>query len=115
MAHLTDPGAKVKAGAKPKAKAAPLSGPVLAGKTIAEKITLARLVLRLMYTFLRCIFCPGSGAEVKKELTALNSLLLDVGEYGDGRFSEGTTALNRHVQTLKGVFSRRASYLVCYL
>ncbi|CAK9050298.1 unnamed protein product [Durusdinium trenchii] len=87
--------AKAKAKTKPGMLPNPLSGVQLAGKTVAEKVAMASLSLR---------------AEVKKELTALGSLKLDLGDIA--RFKSGILELDSFNVALTGHFKRQHAALV---
>lgn len=110
--------AKAKQG-QPKPKAAPLSDVGLAGKTIPEKVALARwgptVQICNVYMCDICVFfCNITqiqivgclGGEAKKEINHLSSLKLDLPQ-GNPRFAEGATSLDQHVQTLTGFFTRQ--------
>ena len=113
---IQGPKAKAKAKSVPQHKGPPLSDIALAGKTVVEKVALARLALIVDLTIcvgqckLRNIlhfidFVLYSGQEAKKELSQLGSLKLDMPD-GNARFKDGLSTIEKHVSRLTGFFSR---------
>lgn len=98
-----------------------MSDVALAGKTLAEKVGLARLgpIRSFQKRLVICsrslhilwhVSCVSSGQEVKKELTNLGSLKLDLPD-NSNRFKDGLRTVEKHVVTLTGFFGRRSHLL----
>lgn len=72
-------------------------------------------MLRWALSFKKFLTRVGSihrpaGGEIKKELTALETLKLDIEQFE--RMRDGVNQLNEHVATLKAAFARRVVFLL---
>lgn len=106
-------GRAAKTKAKPKAAAAKAKGPLgmdLAGKTWEQKQATLRWVPSLCFQFLFhffLLFTPvWQGSELKKEINAINGMLLDLGD--EERVKDGVSELKTLMANVVSLHGRPA-------